>query len=228
MSVGIERFEGRKFAAVTVRKYGTGSTALYKKQVGELIGIRGPYGNHFSIPENLKNALLIGGGTGLVPLVRLFSDLLHDRVQTSIIMGARTKNEVLFEHKVQKLLTDNNPKDSVAFSTDDGTFGFKGSTVDLAESVLVSKKFEIMYTCGPELMMKGVHKLGERFSIPVEASLERYMKCAIGICGSCCISNRLVCQDGTIFNSNSLRHLTEFGVSYRDKSGRPSYFISQS
>jgi dihydroorotate dehydrogenase electron transfer subunit len=228
MSVGIERFEGRKFAAVTVRKYGTGSTALYQKQVGELIGIRGPYGNHFSIPENLKNALLIGGGTGLVPLVRLFSDLLHDRVQPSIIMGARTKNEVLFEHKVQKLLTDNNPKGSVAFSTDDGTFGFKGSTVDLADSVLVSKKFEIMYTCGPELMMKGVHELGERFSIPVEASLERYMKCAIGICGSCCISNRLVCQDGTIFNSNSLRHFTEFGVSYRDKSGRPSYFISQS
>jgi dihydroorotate dehydrogenase electron transfer subunit len=228
MSVGIESFEGHKFAAVTVRKYGTGSTALYHKQVGELIGIRGPYGNHFSIPENLRNALLIGGGTGLVPLVRLFSDLLQDRVQTSLIMGARTKNEVLFEHKVQKLLTDNNPKDSVAFSTDDGTFGFEGSTVDLAESILVSKKFEIMYTCGPELMMKGVHKLGERFSIPVEASLERYMKCAIGICGSCCINNRLVCQDGTIFDSKSLRQLTEFGVSYRDKSGRPSYFISQS
>jgi dihydroorotate dehydrogenase electron transfer subunit len=91
---------------------------------------------------------------------------------------------------------------------------------------MISKKFEIMYTCGPELMMKGVYKLGEKFSVPIEASLERYMKCAIGICGSCCINDRLVCQDGTIFESSSLRQLTEFGVSYRDKSGRPSYFTS--
>jgi dihydroorotate dehydrogenase electron transfer subunit len=229
MSVGIESVEGRKFAAVTVRKYGLGSTALYHKQVGEYIGIRGPYGNYYSIPENLRNALLIGGGTGLVPLVRLFSDLLHERIQTSLIIGAKTRFEVLFEHRVQKLLADNNLNDNnVAFSTDDGTYGSKGSTVDLAESILVSKRFEIMYTCGPELMMKGVQKLGERFSIPVEASIERYMKCAIGICGSCCINDKLVCQDGTIFDSNSLRKLTEFGVSYREKSGRSSYFTSQS
>ncbi len=228
MSVGIESVEGRKFAGVTVRKYGLGSTALYHKQEGEYIGIRGPYGNYFSIPENLTNALLIGGGTGLVPLVRLFSDLLHERIQTSLIIGAKTRVEVLFEHTVQKLLADNNLNDNnVAFSTDDGTYGSKGSTVDLAESILVSKRFEIMYTCGPELMMKGVQKLGERFSIPVEASIERYMKCAIGICGSCCINDKLVCQDGTIFDSNSLRKLTEFGVSYRDKTGRSSYFTSQ-
>jgi dihydroorotate dehydrogenase electron transfer subunit len=228
MSVGIESVEGRKFAGVTVRKYGLGSTALYHKQEGEYIGIRGPYGNYFSIPENLTNALLIGGGTGLVPLVRLFSDLLHERIQTSLIIGAKTRVEVLFEHTVQKLLADNNLNDNnVAFSTDDGTYGSKGSTVDLAESILVSKRFEIMYTCGPELMMKGVQKLGERFSIPVEASIERYMKCAIGICGSCCINDKLVCQDGTIFDSNSLRKLTEFGVSYRDKTGRSSYFTSK-
>ena len=228
MSVGIESVEGRKFAGVTVRKYGLGSTALYHKQEGEYIGIRGPYGNYFSIPENLTNALLIGGGTGLVPLVRLFSDLLHERIQTSLIIGAKTRVEVLFEHRVQKLLADNNLNDNnVAFSTDDGTYGSKGSTVDLAESILVSKRFEIIYTCGPELMMKGVQKLGERFSIPVEASIERYMKCAIGICGSCCINDKLVCQDGTIFDSNSLRKLTEFGVSYRDKTGRSSYFTSQ-
>lgn len=229
MSVGIESVEGRKFAAVTVRKYGLGSTALYHKQVGEYVGIRGPYGNYFSIPENLRNALLIGGGTGLVPLVRLFSDLLHDRIQTSLIIGAKTRDEVLFEHRVQKVLADNNLSDNnVAISTDDGTYGFKGSTVDLAESILVSKRFQIMYTCGPELMMKGVQMLGESFSIPVEASIERYMKCAIGICGSCCINDKLVCQDGTIFDSSSLRKLTEFGVSYRDKSGRSSYFTSQS
>jgi dihydroorotate dehydrogenase electron transfer subunit len=228
MSVGIESLGSIKFGAVTVRKYGPGSTALYYKKGGERIGIRGPYGNYFSIPKNLRNALIIGGGTGLVPLVRLFSDLLNNHVNTTLIMGSRTRNEVLYEHKAQKALTDNNRNGNIAFSTDDGTYGFEGSTVELAESILLSKKFEMLYTCGPELMMKGVQKLGERFSIPVEASLERYMKCAIGICGSCCINDRLVCQDGTIFDSNQLRHLTEFGVSYRDKSGRLSFYIPQS
>lgn len=228
MSVGIESFESGELAAVTVRKYGFGSTSLYQKQVGEHIGIRGPYGNHFSIPDSLRNALLVGGGTGLVPLVRLFKAHLQYRVESSLIMGARTKNEVLFENKVQKLLIHSNFIGNVAFSTDDGSYGLKGSAVDLAESTLLSKKFDMIYTCGPELMMKGIHSLGEKFSIPVEASLERYMKCAIGICGSCCINDRLVCRDGTIFDSNSLRQLTEFGVRYRDKSGRFSYYPSTS
>ena len=226
MSIGIESFENRKFAAITVRKYGIGSTALYNRKIGELIYIRGPYGNHFSVPANLRNALIIGGGTGLVPLVRLFDELIQKRVQALLVVGARTRNELLFENKVKKLLTDKSNINSIAFSTDDGTSGFKGSALELAGSIMITKKFEMIYTCGPELMMKGVYKLGEKFSVPVEASLERYMKCAIGICGSCCINDRLVCQDGTIFNSSSLRRLTEFGVSYRDKSGRSSYFIS--
>ena len=226
MSIGIESFENRKFAAITVRKYGIGSTALYHRKIGELICIRGPYGNHFSVPANLRNALIIGGGTGLVPLVRLFDELIQKRVQALLVVGARTRNELLFENKVKKLLTDKRNRNSIAFSTDDGTSGFKGSALELAGSIMITKKFEMIYTCGPELMMKGVYKLGEKFSVPVEASLERYMKCAIGICGSCCINDRLVCQDGTIFNSSSLRRLTEFGVSYRDKSGRSSYFIS--
>jgi dihydroorotate dehydrogenase electron transfer subunit len=225
MSIGTE---GSELAAVTVRKYGFGSTSLYQKQVGEHIGIRGPYGNHFSMPSSLGNALLVGGGTGLVPLVRLFEDLLRRGIECSLIMGARTKNEVLFENKVRKLLIHSNFIGNVAFSTDDGSYGLKGSAVDLAESILLSKNFDMMYTCGPELMMKGIHSLGEKFSILVEASLERYMKCAIGICGSCCINERLVCRDGTIFDSNSLRQLTEFGVGYRDKSGRFSYFPSTS
>ena len=225
MSVGIESLENHISATVTVRKYGLGSTSLYQKQVGEHIGIRGPYGNYFSIPSNLQSALLIGGGTGLVPLVRILSDLLQSRIKSSLIVGARTKDEILFKYKVQKLLDNNNLIGNVAYSTDDGSYGFKGSAVELAESILVSEKFDMIYTCGPELMMKGIHTLGERFSIPVEASLERYMKCAIGICGSCCINNRLVCRDGTIFDSNSLRQLTDFGVRYRDKSGRSSYFV---
>lgn len=227
MSVMIETMGSHTFAAVTVRKYGSGSTALYDKGIGEQIGIRGPYGNFFSIPKNVRNALIVGGGTGLVPLLRLCENLREAHVNITLIIGSRTRNEVLFEHRARQMLLGNNLENKLEISTDDGTYGFKGSSVDLAKSILQSKKFQIIYTCGPELMMKGVHELGGIYSIPVEASLERYMKCAIGICGSCCINDRLVCRDGTVFDSEHLRQLSEFGISYRDKSGRIAYFLAQ-
>jgi dihydroorotate dehydrogenase electron transfer subunit len=224
MSVATETLKNHEYAAVTVRKYGMGSTALYHKQIGEQIGIRGPYGNKYSIPKNTKKALVVGGGTGLVPLLRLCEELQQQaRANVTLIMGSRTKKEVLFEQKARRILSKD-PESQLEISTDDGTYGFKGSAVELAESILQTKEIQVIYTCGPELMMKALLELGELYSVRVEASLERYMKCAIGICGSCCINNRLVCQDGTIFDSSTLRQLSEFGVSYRDKSGRISYF----
>jgi dihydroorotate dehydrogenase electron transfer subunit len=69
-------------------------------------------------------------------------------------------------------------------------------------------------------MMRKVFDIGSANALPVQASLERYMKCGIGICASCCIGDRLVCKDGTVFNEKELSLLTEFGKTYRDKSGR--------
>ena len=70
--------------------------------------------------------------------------------------------------------------------------------------ILESEKFDNVYTCGPELMMKKVFDIASSYSLPVQARLERYMKCGIGICGSCCIGEHLVCKDGTIFNEKEL------------------------
>ncbi len=69
------------------------------------------------------------------------------------------------------------------------------------------------------MMMKKALDLAVKYGIHIEASIERYMKCGIGICSSCCINDKLVCVDGTIFNEIEIQKLTEFGVSYRNKSG---------
>ncbi|HET7642186.1 MAG TPA: hypothetical protein VFK40_01650, partial [Nitrososphaeraceae archaeon] len=79
-------------------------------------------------------------------------------------------------------------------------------------------------TCGPELMMRKIYDLSVIHSIPIQVSLERYMKCGIGICASCCINDKLVCRDGTVFNENQLSMMLEFGKIYRDKSGRKAYY----
>jgi dihydroorotate dehydrogenase electron transfer subunit len=211
-------YDRKEHAAITIRKLGFGSTALFDKGVGEVIGIRGPYGNQFKIAKSTKRALLIGGGTGLVPLLRLATTLNKLKIDTTVIIGARSKQEVFFEKKAHDLL--DKTKHKVIISTEDGSYGIKGNAIDAMSLIIMKEKFDMVYTCGPELMMRKVFDIGSANALPIQASLERYMKCGIGICASCCIGDRLVCKDGTVFNEKQLSAMTEFGKMYRDKSGR--------
>jgi dihydroorotate dehydrogenase electron transfer subunit len=211
-------YDRKEHAAITIRKLGFGSTALFDKGVGEVIGIRGPYGNQFKIAKSTKRALLIGGGTGLVPLLRLATTLNKLKIDTTVIIGARSKQEVFFGKKAHDLL--DKTKHKVIISTEDGSYGIKGNAIDAMSLIIMKEKFDMVYTCGPELMMRKVFDIGSANALPIQASLERYMKCGIGICASCCIGDRLVCKDGTVFNEKQLSAMTEFGKMYRDKSGR--------
>ena len=201
-------------AAFTVRKRGESSTAMYNLIVGDYIGVRGPYGNCFDIKDG--KLLLIGGGTGLVPLLRLitFCKPSHD---ITLLMGAQTKEEIFFEDLANKLLEKNEHR--VIPVTEDGTYGKKGFVTDILEELLEKSSFNAVYTCGPELMMYKTVKLATSNQIFVQASLERMMKCGVGICGSCCINEDLVCRDGTIFAGDYLMENDEFGHYFRAKSG---------
>jgi dihydroorotate dehydrogenase electron transfer subunit len=216
MSVMINSKEG--YAAVTIRKFGVGSTALFDRKKGDLIGLRGPYGNRFILRKKYRKILIIGGGTGLVPLLRLVSFASKEKVRSTIVMGAKTKAEVFFEKITRNIIRGNNS--SLLVCTDDGSYGIKGTTVTLMSKLVRDESFDCVYTCGPELMMKAVLDISNQNSIPVQASLERYMKCGIGICGSCCLDSSLVCQDGTVFNGRQLSKMPDFGFSYRDKDGQ--------
>ncbi|HEY9398468.1 MAG TPA: dihydroorotate dehydrogenase electron transfer subunit [Nitrososphaeraceae archaeon] len=216
MSVMINSDEG--YAAVTIRKFGIGSTALFERKKNDLIGLRGPYGNRFTLRKNYRKILIIGGGTGLVPLLRLASLASKSNVKSTIVMGARTKTEVFFEKITRRIIQGANS--TLLVCTDDGSYGIKGTTVSTMGKLVRNDFFDCVYTCGPELMMKGVVDLSNKNSIPVQASLERYMKCGIGICGSCCLDSSLVCQDGTVFDGSQLSKMLDFGISYRDKDGQ--------
>ena len=216
MSVMINSKEG--YAAVTIRKFGVGSTALFDRKKGDLIGLRGPYGNRFILRKKYRKILIIGGGTGLVPLLRLVSFASKEKVRSTIVMGAKTKAEVFFEKITKNIIRGNNC--SLLVCTDDGSYGIKGTTVTLMSKLVRDESFDCVFTCGPELMMKAVLDISNQNSIPVQASLERYMKCGIGICGSCCLDSSLVCQDGTVFDGRQLSKMLDFGFSYRDKDGQ--------
>lgn len=212
------------YAAVTIRKLGFGSTALYNKGIGEILGIRGPYGNQFKIDTDTKKVLLVGGGTGLVPLLRLTTKLNELKIDTTVIIGARSKEEVFFEKQANDFL--DKTKHKVIISTEDGSYGVKGYATDVMSHIVNREKFDTVYTCGPELMIKKIFDIGLRNSLSIQVSLERYMKCGVGMCASCCIGDQLVCRDGTVFNEMQLSDMIEFGLMYRDKSGRKCPFAN--
>ena len=212
MSVMISKESGK--AAFTVRKHGLASTGLFNIKVGEKIGIRGPYGNAFDIKQG--KLLLVGGGTGLVPMMRLLTHV-KSTDDVTVLIGAKSKDEVFFEDLANDLL-QNNPH-NVIISTDDGSYGEKGFVTDIVEKLVNESHFDGVYTCGPEKMMYKTVQSAHSRGIFVQASLERMMKCGVGICGSCCVGEDLACKDGTIFDGNHLSKNTEFGNSHRNKAG---------
>ena len=201
-------------AALTVRKRGESSTALYNLSEGQQIGVRGPYGNSFDIKDG--KILLIGGGTGLVPLMRLIK-FSNPSNHITVLMGSQTKNEVFFETTAKKLLEKNDH--SIIPVTEDGSYGEKGYVTDILEKLLEENTYDAIYTCGPELMMYKTVQMANKKGIFVQASLERMMKCGVGICGSCCVNDDLACRDGTVFDGKHLSQKSEFGHLHRTKSG---------
>lgn len=212
MSVMVTKEKGK--AAFTVRKQGPASTGLYNVKVGQKIGVRGPYGNSFDIKSG--NLLVVGGGTGLVPLTRLLNHV-KPTDNITFLIGARTKEEVFFEDLVKTTLEKNIHE--IIVCTDDGSYGQKGFVTDVVEKLVSERRFDGVYTCGPELMMYKTVKAAHSKGFFVQASIERMMKCGVGICGSCCMGEDLVCKDGTVFEGDRLLKSKEFGHFHRNKAG---------
>jgi dihydroorotate dehydrogenase electron transfer subunit len=212
MSIMISSESGK--AAFTVRKHGPASTGLFNVKVGEKIGVRGPYGNTFDIKSG--KLLLVGGGTGLVTMMRLLK-FVKPSDDVTVLIGAKTKDEVFFEDLTNSLLENNTHK--VLISTDDGSYGEKGFVTELVEKLVNETHYDGVYVCGPEIMMQKTVQSAHSRDIFVQASLERMMKCGVGICGSCCVGEELVCRDGTVFDGDYLTQNKEFGIFHRNKAG---------
>jgi dihydroorotate dehydrogenase electron transfer subunit len=196
---------------ITFRKIGDATRALYHLKPGCKIGVRGPYGNGFKLTG--KHLLFVGGGTGIAMLAPAVEQARKRKLKSTVIIGVKTKNDLFFEDRLRRFDA------TVLVSTDDGSKGYKGFASDLAKDVLKKEKIDAVFTCGPEPMMKTL--LSCCRTIPFQASLERYMKCSIGICGQCCVGKGLrVCLDGPIFDGSTLRKVEDFGVYRRDAAGR--------
>jgi dihydroorotate dehydrogenase electron transfer subunit len=172
------------------------------------VGVRGPFGNNFT--ESRGRVLLVGGGTGAAPLLFLAKRLAAKAERLSFVIGAKTKNELVFLRDLDALCTE----ESVVGATEDGSYGIQCLATEPAEKLLEKEKFDLVYACGPEQMIRKVLELTEKRGTALEASLERLMRCGIGLCGSCVIGKYRVCRDGPVFNASRLNEVKdELGIS---------------
>jgi dihydroorotate dehydrogenase electron transfer subunit len=127
---------------------------------GDLVGVRGPFGNCFS--ENKGRVLLVGGGTGTAPLLFLAKRLASKTKRLAFVVGAKTKTELLFMSELNSVCTEK----SLTTTTEDGTYGLQCLVTEPLEKLLAEEKFDMMYSCGPELMVRKVFALAEKFGVP--------------------------------------------------------------
>ncbi|MEZ5082662.1 MAG: dihydroorotate dehydrogenase electron transfer subunit [Bacteroidales bacterium] len=184
-----------------VKSIGKGTHKLGELQPGQKVNIIYPLGNQYSIDENLKNVLIIGGGSGIAPFILLGKALKKRNINTTFLIGGRSKNDILLTEEFEKY-------GKVLATTEDGTFGEKGLVTQHSVFKDQLSTFDKIYTCGPDPMMHAVGKIAVREGIPCEASLENMMACGFGVC-LCCVTathegNKRVCIEGPVFNVNDL------------------------
>jgi len=194
------------------------SSKLFEMNIGDRVGITGPYGKGYSIQEG-KHYITISGGYGAGPSGLLAERLAEKNTQVDFCVGARTADLLLFEERVLSL-----PHVTVHVSTNDGSKGHKGYVTELVRQILdktEDKSSVILTACGPELMEKAVLDLANEYDTEAELSIERYMKCGFGVCGQCCVDplGLTMCVDGPVVDRATANQLTEFGTYHRDKAG---------
>lgn len=190
----------KKNISFFIKNIGKGTDLLGKLEEGDNVNIIYPLGNSFSDNKTGK-VLLIGGGTGIAPLLLLARKVKKSGSEVFYLIGGRTAKDI---HLVEEFETYG----TVLITTEDGSLGEKGMVTDhsIWESV---SDFAKIYTCGPDPMMKAVAKITQAKQIPCEASLENTMACGFGAC-LCCITettegNKCVCTEGPVFNVNDLK-----------------------
>lgn len=196
---------------ITVRDYGNATHEFMSFGPGDRIGVRGPYGNAFQLKG--EHVLCVAGGSGVASVIAAVESFAQQGSQVVTAIGARTADELLFIDRASA-------SGEVHVATDDGSRGFHGVVPALAEKLMAKHSFDQILTCGPEKMMKAVVDFARDRGIPVQASLERYMKCGVGICDACALDDRLACVDGPIFDGDYLAGSEDFGRWRRAKDGR--------
>jgi len=181
--------EETKILTILFKLKGEGTQYLKNLNTGDKIKFLGPNGNRFSL-EN-KNCLLVGAGIGIAPMLFLKKELNKEGINNYLISGFKENNEVIQ-------------------GSDENIIG--GSVLDNLEKLIKEKNIDLIYSCGPTIVLKKIAQLAKDLKIKSYVAMEKTMACSIGVCRGCVIrlhkNNEIVygsvCQDGPVFKGSEV------------------------
>jgi dihydroorotate dehydrogenase electron transfer subunit len=174
---------------LAVARVGPFSSRLHELKVGDRLWIRGPLGRGFDIVG--QRILLVGGGYGVAPLAFLAKRATEASHKVAV-MGAASKDDLFFQDRFAELGCE------VILVTEDCSVGVGGLCTDAVEVLLSERKFDVLCGCGPEAMLDRLESMCRQRGIAGQLSKEAYMRCGMGVCGSCQRDGFLVCRDGPV------------------------------
>jgi len=189
----------------TIRAVGAVTQALCALQPGQVVGVRGPYGNAWPLPEG-SDIVVVAGGIGLAPLRPAIERILENRTRygdVTLVYGSRTPDDILFRRELERWRGRLDFK--VGVTVDAAPAEWRGS-VGLVTKPIPRLPFDPDATtalvCGPEIMIRFVAEALMERDLPAEqiaVSMERNMRCGVGLCGHCQLGPTLICRDGPVY-----------------------------
>ncbi|MFC2156665.1 FAD/NAD(P)-binding protein [Acidobacteriota bacterium] len=203
------------FLQFSILKTGRVTSALHSMHEGDMIGIRGPYGNNFPVEEwKGKNLIFAGGGIGLAPIWSVLQTAIRNKSDygdMTLFYGSRSSNDIIYKEDLEALKTEM----TVHLSIDVEEEEWKEYVGFVPSNILDKKpspKNAIAITCGPPIMIKfaiqNLKELGFEDE-QIYTTVENKMKCGIGKCGRCNIGLHYVCKDGPVYSWAELKQLPQ-------------------
>ena len=191
----------------TVRTVGTVTRAIERLRKGDPVGLRGPYGTPWPMAELVgADVVLVAGGIGLAPLRPVVLEIAHARARygrVSVLVGARSVADIPFRRELARWRAALDLDVLVTVDRADDTWrGDVGVVTRLLRRAPFDPENVAALVCGPEIMMRfAAQELASREVSPerIWLSIERNMKCGIGLCGHCQFGPEFVCRDGPVF-----------------------------
>jgi NAD(P)H-flavin reductase len=199
----------------TTRAVGAVTKGMFSKRVGDVVGIRGPFGNSWPVEKAVgKDLILIAGGIGLAPLRPVIYNVLtrrNDFKKVILLLGSRSPSEMIFKDEIKQWKKPGQIEAHI--TVDRGSASWQGS-IGVVTRFIPRIAFDpdnaIAMICGPEIMMHFTIDALQKRQMSLDkiyVSMERNMKCAAGFCGHCQFGSHFICKNGPIFPYSEIRNI---------------------
>ncbi|WP_062310169.1 FAD/NAD(P)-binding protein [Demequina rhizosphaerae] len=199
----------------TIRNVGAVTRALVEAAPGTEIGVRGPFGTSWDVDDAVgHDVVFVTGGIGLAPLRPAILDVLRNRDaygKVLLLYGSRTPDDILYGHEMHRWADLDGV--NLQMTVDNAPYGYKGKVGFVTELVAragFDPRNAFAFVCGPEVMMRSAATALNARGVPkpkIRLSMERSMKCGVGLCGHCQLRELFVCVDGPVLDFARLEPL---------------------